>query len=526
MGGFILKGLPRSVSVSKKNTPVGPDLTAGVPYSEFSEGQPLLGHVGGDEVIVVRRGEHYYAVGAHCTHYHGPLAEGLVVGDTVRCPYHHACFSLRNGEVLNAPGMRALPCWEVERKGTAVHVRKRKEKTEHGAWRPAADVGLPERIVIVGAGAAGDTAAATLRWHGYDGDVTLLDAGSDLPPDRPNLSKDFLAGSAPEAWVPLRGEDYYDRHGIDLRRNARVARIDATNHRVRLDDGTEFPYDKLLLATGADPVKPPIPGAEAAHVHTLRSTADSRAIIAAVEGGARQAVVVGASFIGLEVAASLIARGLEVHVVAPEACPLARVFGERLGRYIQRLHESKGVRFHLERGVKVIGADAVTLDDGTPLSAGLVVIGAGVRPATALAEAAGLDVEHGVLVDEYLQSSDPDIYAAGDIAAWPDAASGDRIRVEHWAVAEQQGRVAARNLLGAREPYRQVPFFWSQHYDVSINYVGHAPHWDLVEEDGDPEDLDCAFAYYVNGERRAVASIFRDRYSLEIEAEMAGESAD
>jgi len=509
--------------MSKKNAPAGPDLAAGVPYSEFSEGIPLLGHVSEDEVIVVRRGGDYFAVGAHCTHYHGPLAEGLVVGETVRCPYHHACFSLRNGEVLSAPGMKPLPCWDVEREGTAVHVRKRRPETDHGAWQPPAGVDLPQRIVIVGAGAAGTTAAEMLRWHGYEGALALLDAGPDLPADRPNLSKDYLAGSAPEDWVPLHDEGFYSAHGIDLRRNARVARIDADSHRVLLEDGTELPYDKLLLATGADPVKPPIPGSDAAHVHTLRSTADSRAIIAAVEAGAKRAVVIGASFIGLEVAASLIARGLEVDVAAPEDVPLGRVFGERLGRFVRELHESKGVRFHLGRGVKRIHETAVELDDDTRLPAELVVIGAGVRPATALAEAAGLEVEHGVLVDEYLQSSDPDIYAAGDIAAWPDAASGERIRVEHWAVAEQHGRVAARNLLGARETYRRVPFFWSQHYEVSINYVGHAPRWDVIEESGNPENLDCAFGYYLNGERRAVVSIFRDRYSLEVEAEMAGE---
>lgn len=513
--------------MSNKNTPAGPDFSAGIPVSDLKEGEPLLGHAGEDELILVRRGEDIHAVGAKCTHYGGPLAKGLVVGETVHCPYHHACFSLRNGEVLNAPGMAPLPCWEVERSGDAVRVGKQQPRAERGVWQ-ADKHDLPEKVVIVvivGAGAAGDSAAEALRWHGYEGSITLLDAGPDLTPDRPNLSKDYLAGNAPEDWVPLRSEGYYAKRHIGLRRNARVERIDTKGHRVYLEDGTELPYDKLLLATGADPVQLPIPGAEADHVHTLRSTADSRVIIAAVEAGAKRAVVIGASFIGLEVAASLITRGLEVHVVAPEAIPLARVFGEPLGRYVRQLHESKGVHFHLERGVKSIAKDAVELDDGTRLAADLVVIGAGVRPATGLAEAAGLTLDHGVVVNEYLQTSAPDIYAAGDIAAWPGGANGARIRVEHWAVAQQQGRVAARNLLGARKPYRQVPFFWSQHYDVSINYVGHATEWDRMEQDGDPQALDCAFRYFQGEKMLAIASIFRDRYSLEMEADMAAKQA-
>lgn len=506
--------------MSKPHQHAGPDLSVGVPASGLQDREPLLGHVGDDAIILVRRGREIHAVGAHCTHYHGPLAKGLVVRDTVRCPYHHACFSLRNGEVLSAPGMKALPCWDVERSGDTVRVGKRKPDTRRGAWRPAAASALPGNIVIVGAGAAGSMAAETLRWHGYSGTVTLLDAGSDLPADRPNLSKEYLAGDAPEDWVPLHGEDFYVERNIVLRRSCRVERINAANHRVHLDDGNELGYDKLLLATGAIPVKPPIPGAESRHVHTLRSTADSRALSDAIDAGAKRVVVIGASFIGLEVAASLIKRGVQVDVAAPEDVPLARVFGDRMGRFVRELHESKGVRFHLGRGVDRIGDDAVELNDGTRLAADLVVIGAGVRPATVLADSAGLEVDRGVVVDARLRTSDPDIFAAGDIAAWPDPTGGGRIRVEHWAVAQQQGRVAARNLLGANEAYRQIPFFWSQHYDVSINYVGHATQWDRIEEDGDPAIGDCAFTYYRDGRRLAVASIFRDRESLEAEAEM------
>lgn len=509
--------------MSQDASQASPDFVEGIAFSSLPDGEPVLGHVGKDEVILVRRGDNVYAIGAHCTHYHGPLAEGIVVGDTVRCPYHHACFSLRNGEVLAAPGMRALPCWEIERSGDTIRVGKRKPATEKGAWSPPDPSALPGKIVIIGAGAAGNTAAESLRWHGYKGDITMLEAGPDLPADRPNLSKDYLAGDAPEDWVPLHDEDFYRQQSIGLRRNCAVKGIDANRHMVELADGNKLDYDKLLLATGAEPIKLPIPGAEEGRVHYLRTTGHSRAIIKAVEGGAKRAVVIGASFIGLEVAASLIKRGLEVHVVAPEKIPLERVFGDVLGRFVQSLHVKKGVRFHLEHGVRHIDGDAVELDDGTRLDADLVVIGAGVRPATRLAEQAGLEAGHGINVNEYLQTSDPDIYAAGDIAAWPYAATGERIRVEHWAVAQQQGRIAARNLLGAKEPYRQVPFFWSQHYDISLNYVGHATTWDRIDQQGDPEKHDCAFSYYLDGKRIAVASIFRDRTSLEAEAAMQAE---
>jgi NADPH-dependent 2,4-dienoyl-CoA reductase/sulfur reductase-like enzyme len=260
-------------------------------------------------------------------------------------------------------------------------------------------------------------------------------------------------------------------------------------------------------------------------MHVLRSYADSRSIIAASEHG-KKAVVVGASFIGLEVAASLRARGLDVHVVAPEALPLERVLGRELGTFIKSLHEQKGVVFHLEHKPQRVEGGAVVLDDGTRLEADLVVIGVGVRPRLDLAEKAGLAMDRGVAVDEFLRTSVPDIYAAGDIARWPDAHSGERIRVEHWVVAERMGQTAARNILGAGERFAQVPFFWSAHYDVSINYVGHAERWDRVEVDGDPEKHDVAVRFERDGRLLALATLFRDEESLRAELEMERERGD
>lgn len=494
--------------------PRGPDLTKGIAADDLKEGGVVSGMVGEEEVVLVRHGGKVSAVGAHCTHYHGPLADGLVVGNTIRCPWHHACFDLGTGEAAAAPALSPLPCWQVEERGGTIVVGARKEQP------PAKKTGAhSERFVIVGGGAAGFAAAEMLRRRGFAGTVTLLSNDTAAPVDRPNLSKDYLAGSAPEDWVPLRDDGWYAENGIELRLRTDVTALDVKAKTLELGDGSTLAFDKLLLATGAEPVRLDLPGANKPHVHVLRSFADCRAIIESAKA-AKRAAIIGASFIGLEAAAALRARDIEVHVVAPEKRPLERVFGPDLGDFIRALHQEHGVNFHLENGVTAIGDKDVTLKNGGTLAADLVVIGVGVRPRLALAEKAGLAVDKGVSVDEYLQTSAPDIYAAGDIARWPDPLTGDRIRVEHWVVAERQGQVAALNMLGQPTPYRAVPFFWSQHYDVPINYVGHAEKWDEIAIDGDVMKRDCVLRYSRGGKLLAVASIYRDGDSLRAAAEM------
>jgi NADPH-dependent 2,4-dienoyl-CoA reductase/sulfur reductase-like enzyme len=337
--------------------------------------------------------------------------------------------------------------------------------------------------------------------------------------DRPNLSKDYLAGSAPEDWLPLRPDDFYSGAAIDLRLNSEVTSIDSKARAVVLAGGETIPYDRLLLATGAEPVRLPIPGADQPHVHVLRSLADCRAIIAS-SGGARRAIVIGASFIGLEVAAALRARDIEVHVVGLEARPMERVLGPAMGDFVRALHEEHGVIFHLGDTVTAIDGKRASLKSGGVIEADVVVLGVGVRPRLALAEKAGLAIDRGVMVNSHLETSAPGIYAAGDIARWPDPHSGENIRVEHWVVAERQGQTAARNMLGAREAFDAVPFFWSQHYDVPINYVGHAEKWDEIAVDGDIAAKDCLLRYKSGGRVLAVASIYRDAASLEAEMAM------
>jgi NADPH-dependent 2,4-dienoyl-CoA reductase/sulfur reductase-like enzyme len=253
-------------------------------------------------------------------------------------------------------------------------------------------------------------------------------------------------------------------------------------------------------------------------VHMLRTLADSDALIASA-AGPRRCVVVGASFIGLEVAAALRNRGLEVDVVAPEERPMERIMGAAIGEMVRAIHEQHGVRFHLGATVAAIAEHSVTLSTGQQLDADLVVVGIGVRAATGLAETAGLRIDRGIVVNEFLQTSAPNIYAAGDIARWPDRLTGQHICVEHWVVAERQGQIAAHNMLGRLRRFDAIPFFWSQHYDTTIAYVGHAEQWDRLEIDGDPAARDCMVSFWHGGQKLAVATVGRDLDSLRAEVE-------
>jgi NADPH-dependent 2,4-dienoyl-CoA reductase/sulfur reductase-like enzyme/nitrite reductase/ring-hydroxylating ferredoxin subunit len=498
----------------------GPDLEKGVDWDTLVEGRPLLGHAKGEGVVLVRRGHEAFAIGASCTHYGGPLADGLVVAETIRCPWHHACFSLRSGEAIAAPALNPVAAYEVERRGSLLFVRGPRAAREKAAQPRQA----PESVVIVGAGPAGAACAETLRRRGYQGPVTLVGAEPPGPVDRPNLSKDYLAGTAPEEWIPLRGPDFYSEQRIQFIPEDPVLSLDLEARSVSLGSGRTLSYGVLVLATGAGPRRLAIPGADQPHVFVLRTLADSRALIARA-ARSRRAVVVGASFIGLEVAASLRQRGLEVDVVGREAIPLARVLGDEIGVFVRKKHEEHGVRFHLGQAPKAIDDRGVELGDGRRLPADLVVAGIGVAPRTALAESAGLKVANGILVDARLRTSDEHVYAAGDVARFPDPRTGDSVRIEHFAVAERQGQAVARAILGG-EGYRDVPFFWSQHYDLTIASVGHAASWDRLETRGSLAAGDFAAYYLTGGQVRAVVTVGRDALSLRAEAAMeAGDEA-
>ena len=495
-----------------------PDFRKGLPFRDLPDRTPVAGRVEDDDVVVVRQGDELFAIGAHCTHYHGPLADGLVVGDTIRCPWHHACFSLRSGEALRAPALDPVACWRVERVGDTVFVREK--MGDPPRRRPAVS---PASVLIVGGGAAGLAAADMLRREGYDGPLTMISADDSPPVDRPNLSKDYLAGTAKEDWIPLRAPEYFAEQRIELVLNTRVSSLDLRARQVVVDSGTTYAFDALLVATGADPVHLDIPGATNEQVRYLRTFADSKAIVGELSA-AKRVLVAGASFIGLEVAASLRTQNVDVHVVAPDRQPLERIMGAEVGKFIRKLHEGHGVTFHLGATIQSVSGRSATLSDGSTVDADFIVAGVGVRPAIGWVEQAGLRIDRGIAVNEFLETSAPGVFAAGDVARWPDPHTGERIRVEHWVVAERQGQTAARNILGRGERFALVPFFWSQHYDSVINYVGHAEKWDAVDIDGSLDAQDCTVTYRLNGRTLAVATVGRDKASLDAEARMEREA--
>ncbi len=483
----------------------GYDFEEGIPVSELGE-EPILGHAFGEPILMIPHGDRLAAVSATCTHYGGPLSEGTVFDGKVFCPWHHAGFDLETG-AAEAPGLDPVSCYDVSYSEGKMKVTGRKELPEIGAPSNA-----PDNVVIVGSGAAGSACAEELRRQGYQGIVRLIGSESNFAVDRPNLSKDYLAGEAPEEWLAVRDEEWFADHGIDWI-PGEVERIDVDGKELWLTSGRTVHYDALVLATGARARPLPVDGGDLPHVHTLREVADAKALAAAAEAGSK-AVVVGASFIGLEAAASLRHRDLEVHVVAPEAIPLGRILGDELGKAVQAEHESNGTKFHLESGVEKIEEGSVTLSDGTKLDADLVVVGIGVIPRTELAEAAGLNVDNGITVTSGLQATQG-VWAIGDIARFP--TKDGSARIEHWVVARRQGQFAARNICGRAETYDDVPFFWSAHGDLVINYVGHAKSTEDVRVAGSLADKDATISYWEDGVITAVATIGRDVVSLEAE---------
>ncbi len=495
----------------------GPDFALGVAIADVPEGATLAGRAGDEPVLVSGRGGNFFAVGGACTHYGGPLGEGLVTDDEVRCPWHHACFNLRTGEALAAPAFSPLARWRVDVEGDKIFVRERfaeATQTAHAARSTA----HPERIVIVGGGAAGFAAAEMLRRRGFAGELTMLSADTSAPYDRPNLSKDYLAGAAPEEWIPLKDDAFYRDNRIDLRLGVEVTAIDLRAREVKTRAG-EQAYDALLLATGATPIRPQAPGFDRANVYVLRSLADSRAIIAAAER-ARSVAIIGAGFIGLETAASLRAREIETHVIAPEATPLERQLGPELGRFVRAVHEQHGVRFHLGRTAERFDGVRLRLSDGEDIAADFVIVGVGVRPNVELAAKAGLEVDGGVLVDGQLRASAPGVFAAGDVARYPDPRLGQTIRIEHWVAATRQGQVAAANMLGEGAAHVDAPFFWSHHYDHSIRYVGHAADWDRIDVEGSIDAGDFTARYFRGSSLLAAASLGRDHDCLAIHEQL------
>jgi NADPH-dependent 2,4-dienoyl-CoA reductase/sulfur reductase-like enzyme len=364
-------------------------------------------------------------------------------------------------------------------------------------------------FAIVGAGAAGNAAAETLRRQGFAGRIVLIMHEQERPYDRPNLSKDFMTGKAGEEWLPLRGPKFYAAQGIELLTGRRVVSLDPGKKALRFEDGETLSFDKALLATGGVPRALGIPGGDGEGCHLLRTAADARAILAAAREQ-KSVALVGAGFIGLELAGSLRERGLAVTVVAPEALPLAGILGDRVAAYLKSLHETRGVTFLMGRTPARIegaaGAKKLTLSDGTLLEAGFVVVGLGIRPAVDYCAGTALVESGAVPVDGRMQTRAADIFAAGDIAAVADRDWGTR-RVEHWVVAERQGRRAAICMLDGDPGADDVSFFWSRQAGLSLKYAGYAKEFDRVVYRGVVEEGKFIAGYYRGGTLKAAATI-------------------
>jgi NADPH-dependent 2,4-dienoyl-CoA reductase/sulfur reductase-like enzyme/nitrite reductase/ring-hydroxylating ferredoxin subunit len=494
--------------------------------SELRDGEMKEFSVDETRILLARVGDRFHAVSATCTHYGGPLAEGVLCGTRVMCPWHHAAFNVVNGDMEDPPALDALTSYDVRIDGERVLVTV----PDGGSDRrtPAMVQGDPNidsrQFVIIGGGAAGYAAAQTLREEGFRGNVVMITREDRAPYDRPNLSKDYLNGHAEPEWMPLRPEEFFKEHDIQLLLNKEVTHVDTRSKRITFASGETMEYDAALVATGGAPVRLNIPGFGLKNVFLLRSFADADEIIEAASRS-RRVVVVGASFIGMETAYSLRERGLEVTIVAPSKEPFETTLGAEVGALFRRIHESHGVQFKLRSSVRRFegtgNVEAVTLDNGERIEADMVVVGVGVRPVTHFIEGVELDQNGGVIVDSQLRAADG-TYAAGDIATFVDSRTGERTRIEHWRTALQQGRTAARNMIGHGVAFDGVPFFWTHHFDIGLLYVGHATSWDKIIYRGDVSSREFLAFYIKNGRVLAAAGMNRDRDMAAIEESMRG----
>ena len=488
--------------------------------ADLSIGEMKQVQAGQTAILLVRLEDGFHAVGALCSHYEAPLAAGALCNDRVICPWHHACFSVRSGEQLDPPGLDGIPVYPVRVVNGEVWVEIPEQPAKiFPSGRNSKD---SRSCVVMGGGCAGAYAVEALRANGFGGQVIWI-TGEEFPPvDRPLLSKGFLSGEASEQWIPLRDPGFYSARDIEVRRESWVTHLDAGKRTVLLDDGHTLNYDTAILATGAVARSLPVPGVELEGIFNLHSLDDSRKLRDAVKS-ASKAVVVGAGFIGMEVAQSLRKHQLEVTVIGPEAIPFERVLGPEIGELVRGLHEENGVLFRLGHTISAFEGDGkvqqVRLDDDSVLEADLVVVGIGVRPATDFIVGVERQADGSLVVDATMKVTD-DLYAVGDLARFPDWRTGKLIRVEHWRVAAQHGRIAGANVAGKDHSYRGVPYFWTRQFGQTLHYIGHAEDWDEIRFNGDPKARKFIAYYLKAGKVHAVAGMEREQELAELEERM------
>jgi len=479
--------------------------------NELNDGEMKSVPLGdGKEVLLTRINGNYNALGANCTHYGAPLADGVICKGVIMCPWHHACFDAVTGNLLEPPARDSLPVFETKVIDDDVIVMVPGQIPQSTLPRMVkGNLADKRNYVVIGGGAAGNAAAQALREAGYTGKIIMITKEDRYPYDRPNLSKAYLAGEAPPEWMPLRGEDFYREYDIDILFNNQVKKVNISNREILLHDNSKLKYDKILLAPGSVPRTLNIPGSHLKNIFYLRSFSDCDMIINAVKV-ASKAVIIGASFIGMETAHSLHERKADVTVIAPEEVPFKNIFGNDIGSLIKRLHEEHGIKFKLNSRVEGFEGDdsvnSVVQANGEKTECDFVVIGIGVIPATDFIDGINVEKDGSIKVNEYMKVSD-DVFAAGDIAAFP--YNGDFIRIEHWRVAEQQGRTAAFNMAGMKIKFEKYPFFWTEQAGLNIKYAGYTKQWDETVTWGNVGSKE--FITFLIGGGKVLASIGNGR---------------
>jgi NADPH-dependent 2,4-dienoyl-CoA reductase/sulfur reductase-like enzyme/nitrite reductase/ring-hydroxylating ferredoxin subunit len=486
---------------------------------DLADGQMMTVLVSGKKTLLVRVGGQYFATAARCPHWGAALDEGLLHGPRLLCPLHKSTFDVRDGSLIEPPALDGLRAFRVRVAGDDVCIDRDEGPAGFAAAGCAPETTADGRtFAIVGGGAVAAAAIEALREECFTGRLVLITPEDRWPYDRPNLSKDFLTDHVEAKWLPLRPPAHYDELRVE-RLVGSVVELDVNSRMLTLDDGTTLVPDGVLLASGARPRRLNVPGADLEGVFTLRSWSDAERLVAAARL-ARRAVVIGASFIGMEVAAGLRERGVDVTVVGPEKVPFEAALGVDVGGVVLAFHEERGTRFALERGVaRIVGlgrAEGVELSDGTVLDADLVAIGVGVQPVTEFVRGAELDRDGGVPVDDQFRVA-PGIWAAGDIARYREPHTGRDVRIEHWRLAEQQGRAAARSMAGRGEPFRGVPFFWTQHFDFRLGYAGAGRGWEGVFVVGDLAARDFTAFYHAGDELLAACGTQDDELAAFLE---------
>ena len=455
------------------------------------------------------------ATGAQCPHYGAPLDTGILVNKKIICPWHHAQFNIKNGNLIDSPALEGLASYEIEVKGGEVILISEKQSEKEVSKKNR----QKQTYLIIGGGAAGTAAAIKLRELGFAGHLIMVTADNEPPYDRTSLSKDFLKGDMDPEWLPLKNNDYYKNNNIEIILGQTVKNVDAENKIVELVNKTRLEFDKLLVASGSKPKKITPMEAGYKNIYTLRTKQDAEKI-QNISESANEIVIIGASFIAMEIAESLNDGNRNIHIIAPEKVPFQNTFGDEIGQLIRDKNEKAGIKFHLGQEVKEFegngSADKVVLNSGKTVEADLVIVGVGVNPATDFMPHFDMGSDGGLLTDEYLQVEN-DIFAAGDVAKFPYWKTGKIIRIEHWRVAQQLGMIAACNMLNFRKKIDIVPFFWTNLAELNIQYAGYSEKWDDTVIKGDLKKGDVLVFYIKDNEIQAVLGINKDKHMSIIE---------